>query len=322
VLFYCGAGSTLGSDVARDKASGGSKYAERKYKVEKVYDLFEDCEEFTSIAIHGKGKSQRVAVLDSETLRVLIVNAESGKRVATAGSCGAFLGFYGLDDGTSLGHGQLDRPREVAFSPAGELYVSDMGLHRIQVFDRQGRYVRGFGERGEGEGQFNGPHGLCFTADGELVVADFFNHRVQVLQKDGTFVRAFGSRGQGDGEFGHNFVIDCGGPDGSIAVLDRRDGRIQIFDREGVFVRTIGSKGEGPGQLLSPFTLAVGAGGEIIVGDSDQKGVKVFSKEGELLQIIGPGGDSDVDLTKITQVCTDASGRLFVLDSNHVKMLC
>ena len=275
----------------------------------KIYDLFEECNEFTAIAIHGEGKSQRVAVLDGEENHVLIVNAESGKRVATAGSCVAFRNR----------HGEFDIPIGVGFSPTGELYVSDSGLRQIHVFDRKGRYVRGF------DGPISWPHGpgLCFTADGNLVVADFKNHRVQVLREDGTLVREFGSAGQGEGEF--QCPVDvCGLPDGSIAVVDLRNHRVQIFDGEGGFVRSIGSKGEGPGQFLNPLSAAVGAGGEIIVGDIDRKDVQVFSKEGELLQIIGKGGDSDVELgpTIMMGVATDAMGRISVFfNSNTVYML-
>ena len=274
----------------------------------KIYDLFEECNEFTAIAIHGEGKSQRVAVLDGEENHVLIVNAESGKRVATAGSCVAFRNR----------HGEFEIPIGVGFSPTGELNVSDSGLRQIHVFDRKGRYVRGF------DGPISWPHGpgLCFTADGNLVVADHKNHQVQVLRQDGTLVRAFGSAGQGEGEFGDGFDV-CGvAADGSIAVLDSGNRLVQVFDGEGGFVRSIGSDGKGPGQFVAPVSVAVGAGGEIIVGDCERQDVQVFSKEGELLQIIGPGGDSDVDLKCISQVCADASGRLFVLDQNQVMMLC
>ena len=274
----------------------------------KIYDLFEECNEFTAIAIHGEGKSQRVAVLDGEENHVLIVNAESGKRVATAGSCVAFRNR----------HGEFEIPIGVGFSPTGELNVSDSGLRQIHVFDRKGRYVRGF------DGPISWPHGpgLCFTADGNLVVADHKNHQVQVLRQDGTLVRAFGSAGQGEGEFGDGFDV-CGvAADGSIAVLDWDNSRVQIFDGEGGFVRSFGSKGVGPGQFIDSRSMAVGAGGEIIVADSYRKDVQVLSKEGELLQIIGKGGDRDVQLGRTKGIAMDASGRLFVIDDNSIKVLC
>jgi tripartite motif-containing protein 71 len=252
-----------------------------------------------SIALHGEGSEQRMAVVDRSHRRVYILNVESGERVATV-----VVG--------SEGEG-ADEPEflfGLAFSSTGELYVSDHEFDRIFVFDREGRYVRGFGEHGRGEGQFAGIRRLCFTVDGNLVVADAGNHRVQIVREDGTFVRSFGSEGREDGEFHLPSDVSVG-PDGSIAVLDGC-GRVQIFDGEGRFVRRIGSVDHGPGKYTRG--VAHGAGGEIIVADFARNDVQVFSGEGELLQIIGAKGDSKVALhgTPYT-VAADGVGRIFVI---------
>ena len=299
--------------LERKKASGGNLY-EREYKVGRTYDLGEYVPSVLGIALHGEGSSQRMAVIDAANNIVIIINVDSGERVAT------IVSENHMVDEFDCGASDFIYPIGLAFNSTGELYVGDGDLHRIQVFDREGRYVRGFGEQGPGEGQFHGPEGLCFTADGDLVVADSSNYRVQVLREDGTFVRAFGSRGQGEGEFSHHPIRVCGFPDGSIAVLEWFNCRVQIFDGEGGFVRSFGSRGEGPGQFLEPSCFAVGAGGEIIMGDSQRMDMQVLSKEGELLQIIGKGGDSDVEVG-VAGVCTDACGRLFVVRGRCVCML-
>jgi tripartite motif-containing protein 71 len=297
--------------LERKRASGGCLYL-REYKKGRRYDLGQDVGDAWRMAFHGEGSSQRMAVFDisqeATDSRLSIYNVESGQRVATAGSGGNDAQLLQA----SLG---------MAFSPTGELYVSDYGRSRILVFDREGRYARRFGEDEDGECYFGCPEGLCFTADGDLVMVDYRSHRVQVFREDGTFVRAFGSEGRGEGEF--LFPRDvCVLPDGSMAVLDSSNHRVQVFDGMGVFVRSFGSEGEGPGQFSNPDFVRVGACGEIIVADYRRKDLQVFSKEGELLQIIGKGGDSDVDLNGIRGVATDASGRLFVLDGNSVVMLC
>jgi tripartite motif-containing protein 71 len=160
-----------------------------EYRLERRYELWDDFPslQISSIACRGEGSERRMAFVNCETCRIAIVNLESGERMATFGARGT-------------GAGQFGYPLGVAFSGTGELYVSDCALHRIQVFDRQGRYVRGFGTLGNGEGKFERLHGIFFTAGGELVVADHRNHRVQVLRGDGTFVRASGSYGSGGGE--------------------------------------------------------------------------------------------------------------------------
>ena len=74
-------------------------------------------------------------------------------------------------------------------------------------------------------------------------------------------------------------------------------------------------------QVLIPWSVAVGAGGEIIVADYKRKDVQVFSKEGKLLQIIGKGGDSEFDCGSLSRIATDACGRLFVVKDDYVFML-
>ena len=297
--------------LERIRAAGGNLH-EREYKVVRTYEVggfFSGLRSFSDlrlIALHGEGSSQRMAVVESDDnlgCSVGMYNVESGERVETAGS---------------MGEGPGKWIAGMAFSSTGELYMCDSHLNRIQVFDREGRYVRGFGEYEAGEVSFYEPLGICFTADGDLVVADWGNRRVQVVREDGTFVRAFGSYGQGEVKFQDPSEV-CALPDGSIAVLDYR--RVKIFDGEGGFVRSIGSRGKGPGQFGDPQSMAVGAGGEIIVTDYGGKDVQVFSKYGELLQIIEAGGDSDVDLTDVVGVATDASGRLFILQSDTVVLL-
>jgi DNA-binding beta-propeller fold protein YncE len=283
----------------RKEAAGGNAY-EVEYKAGRGHRLACDVTLVWGIGLHGEGSERRMAFSDFDKKQVIVVNMESGEKVASVGSKGE-------------GPGQFKFPSGVAYSRTGELYVCDCDMDRILVFDREGGYVRGIGERGSGQGQLSCPLGLCFTADGNLVVADRGNHRVQVFREDGTFVRAFGSRGSGEGQFNTPCCV-CAGRDGGIAVADRDNHRVQVFDGEGRFVRSIGSEGEGPGQFLNPNAVAFGGGGEIIVSDYTRKDMQVFSREGELLQVIGAGGDSDVDFKfPVRSFCADADGRLTVL---------
>jgi hypothetical protein len=289
-----------------------------------------------SIAIDVEGQEQRMAVIYEDMCQVKILQVDSGECLATAGSPGE-------------GPGEFVSPAGLVFSGAGELYVSDMELHRISVFDREGRYLRGFGERGEGMKQLHGPSGLCFTAEGKnLVVADFGNDRVQVFQEDGTIVRTFGTKGENDGQFRGPWDVCCM-PDGSIAVLDQGNYRVVLLGIARLATlpsfafehfRSFGSKGDGPGQFLHPDAIVAGGRGEVIVADSERKDIQVFSAEGELLQIIGstdspirglPIREDDRHLDSCVHwhglgpvgVAACADGRLLVTaGSTKIAMLC
>jgi len=76
-------------------------------------------------------------------------------------------------------------PRAVAIGPDGNVYVTDTGNKRIQVFDQTGRFVRALGSEGSGPGQFREPVGLAIDASGNLYVADTWNQRIQKLDATG-----------------------------------------------------------------------------------------------------------------------------------------
>ena len=66
----------------------------------------------------------------------------------------------------------------------GNLYVLDAGNFRVQVFDRDGDYVRTFGGRGQGPGEFTRPRNLILAGE-RVVVMDFQNRRFSSWTLDG-----------------------------------------------------------------------------------------------------------------------------------------
>jgi hypothetical protein len=295
----------------RKEAAGGNNF-EVEYTVEKRLSVTGSptyAVSYIGLGVEGsEQRIQRIAYCVFNEKTVKIADMKNGKILGYVGSWGE-------------GPGEFNRPTGVAFSSKGDLYVSDQNLGKIEVFDRQMRYVRTIGESGKGPGQLDRPMGICFTDKNNLLVVDSGNHRVQVFREDGTYVRAFGTQGSGEGKFYHPTGI-CAGRNGNIAVTDSNNNRVQVFDGEGRFIRRIGSEGDGPGQFKRASGIAVGEAGEIIVSYWYDNEIRIFSKEGELLQIIGEGGDSDIvwdpetymDFdSSLLDVCTAGDGRLVVL---------
>lgn len=82
------------------------------------------------------------------------------------------------------------RPTNVAFSPDGGFYVGDgYGSSYIHQYDKDARWMRTFGEAGNGIGQLRTPHGLWLDdrpgRKPSLVVADRANARLQYFTLDG-----------------------------------------------------------------------------------------------------------------------------------------
>src|SRR5688572_19877215 len=82
----------------------------------------------------------------------------------------------------------LNEPFGVAFDRAGNVYIVEMGGHRVSVLSRDGKLsvLAGTGEKGfAGDGgpaakaQFDGPHHLLMGPDQRLYVADTWNNSVR-----------------------------------------------------------------------------------------------------------------------------------------------
>jgi hypothetical protein len=81
---------------------------------------------------------------------------------------------------------------DVAWDAAGNTYVSDGYINsRVAKVDKDGNWLKSWGERGTGPGQFHTPHSIAVDAGGSVYVADRSNRRIQVFDGEGTFLRQF-----------------------------------------------------------------------------------------------------------------------------------
>src|SRR5262249_38131734 len=117
-------------------------------------------------------------------------NAGRGAAAAPAGAEAPAAGRGGR--GGAPGAGQqsdgFQRPTDVAWDAAGNIYVADgYGNSRIAKFDKNGKFVKSWGQRGTENGQFNIVHGIVIDAQGNLYVADSGNKRIQVFDSEGNF---------------------------------------------------------------------------------------------------------------------------------------
>jgi streptogramin lyase len=86
--------------------------------------------------------------------------------------------------------GQFRQPTDVTWDPQGNIFISDGYINsRVAKFDKNGDWVKSWGDPGNKPGQFNTPHSIAADTKGNIYVADRGNYRIQVFDPDGKFLR-------------------------------------------------------------------------------------------------------------------------------------
>ncbi len=79
---------------------------------------------------------------------------------------------------------------DVAWDKAGNTYISDGYINaRVGKVDKDGNWLKSWGEPGNAPGQFNTPHSIAVDAQDNVYVADRGNRRIQVFDGEGKFLR-------------------------------------------------------------------------------------------------------------------------------------
>lgn len=86
--------------------------------------------------------------------------------------------------------GLFRAPTDVAWDADDNIYVSDGYTNsRVAKFDKNGDWVKSWGERGGEPGQFSLLHAIGVDRQGDVYVADRSNRRIQVFDSDGGWKR-------------------------------------------------------------------------------------------------------------------------------------
>jgi DNA-binding beta-propeller fold protein YncE len=175
--------------------------------------------------------------------------------------------------------GWLVKPRAAVFDATDHLYVVDL-TDRVQVFDREGKYLRGWRMP---DFNVDGPSGVSIDRNGRLLVADTHFYRVLVFSPEGKILLQIGDGVQGTtpGRFGYpcDVVADKAG---NFYVADYGENdRVQVFSPQGKWLRQWGGHGYEPGQFVRPRALAIDDQDRLYVADSVANRIQVFDTKGK-----------------------------------------
>lgn len=176
--------------------------------------------------------------------------------------------------------GQFTEPSGVAVNAQNDIIVADTNNHRIQIFDKEGRFKFQFGECGKRDGQLLYPNRVAVVrTSGDIIVTERSpTHQIQIYNQYGQFVRKFGANIL---QHPRGVTVDS---KGRIVVVECKVMRVIIFDQSGNVLQKFGCSK----HLEFPNGVVVNDKQEIFISDNRAHCVKVFNYEGQFLRQIGP----------------------------------
>jgi DNA-binding beta-propeller fold protein YncE len=202
----------------------------------------------------------------------------------------------------------------VATDAADRVYVFHRGKHPLLVFDREGKFLRSWGDD-----RIKTAHGLRIDHENNIWVTDIGNHQVMKFDVDGKLLLSLGKKGEpGEGPEHFDRPTDMAvAPTGEFYVADGYgNARVVKFSKEGKYVNQWGKKGKSEGEFNLPHAICLDRKGRIYVGDRENNRIQVFDADGKFLdQWRESGAPYGLFLTR--------EGRMFVADAraNWVKVL-
>lgn len=206
----------------------------------------------------------------------------------------------------------------VATDSADNVYVFNRGEHPVIVFDRQGKFLRSWGE-----GRFTRPHGVFIGPDDSVYCVDDSGHAIDKFTTEGQLLLTIGTRGvcsdTGARSVDYRTILRAAGPfnfptnvalspAGELYVSDGYgNARVHRFSADGRLLSSWGEPGAGPGQFHLPHGIAVDARGTVYVADRENSRVQLFSPEGRFQA-------EWTDVARPCQVAVDAKDNIFVAE--------
>jgi DNA-binding beta-propeller fold protein YncE len=182
--------------------------------------------------------------------------------------------------------GMFRQVTDVAWDSAGNTFISDGYVNsRIAKVDKDGTWLKSWGEPGDQPGQFNVPHSIAVDARNNIYVADRGNRRIQVFDTDGKFLRQFtidvavpadahpaiGSKPtstSGTMSPGAPWAICITpAPNQVLYVSDAFPGRIYKLSLDGKVLGILGKSGKQPGQFGWIHEIACPSENELYVAE-------------------------------------------------------
>ena len=172
----------------------------------------------------------------------------------------------------------------VAVDGDDNVVVFNRGAHPVIVFDRDGKFLRAWGE-----GTFRRPHGITIGPDGSYWLTDDLHHTIRQFTPAGKLLLTIGdpdtpSTLQSGKPFNRPTHVALCPKTGAVYVSDGYgNSRVHKYDPAGRHLHSWGEPGTDPGCFNLPHNIATDAAGLVYVADRENHRVQIFDGGGRYL---------------------------------------
>jgi len=160
------------------------------------------------------------------------------------------------------------------------VYVFNRGEHPMMVFDRDGNFLRSWGE-----GVFPRAHGVHVGPDDTLWLTDDDDHTVRQCTLDGRVLLTIGIPGRSSPYMSglpfHRCTHTALSPQGEIYVADGYgNSRVHKYTPDGRLLKSWGTSGTDPGEFNIVHNIVCDDAGWVYVADRENHRIQVFDGDG------------------------------------------
>lgn len=209
----------------------------------------------------------------------------------------------------------------VAVDSQDRIYVFNRTPNVVYVLDREGNFLRKWGEDYFAGDHLHRSHGFHIGPDQNVYLTDIGDHTVRKFTLDGELLLTLGTAGI-PGKEGEPFRRPASATissSGDIFVADGYDNaRVHRYSPEGKMLLSWGTQGTGPGQFKIPHGIWVDRDDRVWVAERGNNRIQIFTTEGKLLgQLDGFIGPSEIFMdNENTVYVPELAGRVSILDIN------
>ena len=214
----------------------------------------------------------------------------------------------------------LLKPYGIAVDSKGRIYVADMSVGAIFIFDEEKKELVGQLRNGA-PFQFKTVIGLAMDDGDRLFITDSDLHQITAVNKDGQPEDVFGSK-----ELKRPSGVAIDNENRFLYVADVDSDRVAVFDADSFkFLRYIGGppKVEGDdeeGTMAKPTNVAVDDDGYLYVSDTLNNRIQIFDADGEFVDMFGKQGVEPGNFERPKGVSIDTDGHIWVADANQNRV--